>query len=171
MLCRRYLQCCYVLIMLTRCLNLSFMVTLSLIYSTLVCYRGFQDEVHEIVKSCPTERQTLLFSATMGTKVDELIKLSLKRPVRIHITDNKNTNANGTVEVAERLEQEFIRIRSSNEGQPRKAMLLALLTRTFQSRTIVFFDTKADAHRLMIICGLCGIRCAELHVSMLFLLV
>jgi len=123
---------------------------------------GFQEEVHEIVKSCPTERQTLLFSATMGTKVDELIKLSLKRPVRIHITD-KNTNANGTVEVAERLEQEFIRIRSSNEGQPRKAILLALLTRTFQSRTIVFFDTKADAHRLMIICGLCGIRCAELH--------
>ena len=124
--------------------------------------RGFQDEVHEIVKSCPKERQTLLFSATMGTKVDDLIKLSLKRPVRIHITEKKR-NTNGSVEVAERLEQEFIRIRSSNEGTPRQAILLSLLTRTFQSRTIVFFDTKSDAHRLMIICGLCGIRCAELH--------
>lgn len=123
---------------------------------------GFQDEVHEIVKSCPTQRQTLLFSATMGTKVDELVKLSLKRPVRVHITEKNRTTAN-SVEVAERLEQEFVRIRSSHEGTPRKAILLALLTRTFQSRTIVFFDTKADAHQLMIICGLCGIRCAELH--------
>jgi len=42
-------------------------------------------------------------------------------------------------------------------------MLLALLTRTFTDRVIVFFDTKAAAHRLMIVCGLCGIKCAELH--------
>jgi ATP-dependent RNA helicase DDX27 len=27
----------------------------------------------------------------------------------------------------------------------------------------VFFDTKSAAHRLMIVCGLCGIKCAELH--------
>jgi ATP-dependent RNA helicase DDX27 len=33
---------------------------------------GFQDEVHEIIKSCPIERQTMLFSATMNTKVDDL---------------------------------------------------------------------------------------------------
>jgi len=130
---------------------------------------GFQDEVHEIVKSCPSERQTLLFSATMGTKVDELIKLSLKRPVRIHVSNKKGnlTSQSGGgptgVEVASRLEQEFVRVRSGNEGVSREAMLLALLTRTFTARTIVFFDTKADAHRLMIISGLCGIKCAELH--------
>lgn len=129
---------------------------------------GFQDEVHEIVKSCPTERQTMLFSATMSTKVDDLIKLSLKTPVRISATDkSKNTNApstsNNGVEVAPRLEQEFVRIRAGNEGVNREGMLLALLTRTFKTRTIVFFDTKAAAHRLMIISGLCGIKGAELH--------
>ncbi|KAL7531356.1 hypothetical protein ACHAWF_003821 [Thalassiosira exigua] len=42
-------------------------------------------------------------------------------------------------------------------------MLLALLTRTFKSRVIVFFDAKSAAHRLMIVCGLCGIKCGELH--------
>lgn len=129
--------------------------------------RGFQDEVHEIVKSCPIERQTLLFSATMGTNVDELIKLSLKRPVRIHVTGKKISDGSGIntkgVEVANRLEQEFVRVRTGNEGVKREAMLLSLLTRTFKSRVIVFFDTKADAHRLMIIAGLCGIKCAELH--------
>ena len=129
---------------------------------------GFQEEVHELVKACPTERQTMLFSATMSTKVDDLISLSMKRPVRIQATDKTKKNAgesssNNGVEVAPRLEQEFVRIRAGNEGVNREGMLLALLTRTFKSRTIVFFDTKVVAHRLMIICGLCGIKCAELH--------
>jgi len=123
---------------------------------------GFQEEVHEIVKTCPApRRQTLLFSATMNTKVDDLIALSLKKPVRVHITDKKG--ASNTVEVAPRLEQEFIRIRAGNEGINREGMLLALLTRTFPKQTIVFFDTKVVAHRMMILCGLCGIKCTELH--------
>lgn len=122
---------------------------------------GFQDEVNEIVKACPKERrQTMLFSATMNTKVDDLINLSLKRPVRVQITDKKSQKS---VEVAPRLEQEFIRIRSGNEGLNREGILLALLTRTFPHKTIVFFDTKVVAHRMMILCGLCGIKCTELH--------
>jgi len=129
---------------------------------------GFQEEVHELVKACPAERQTMLFSATMSTKVDDLISLSMKRPVRIQATDKTKKNggessSNNGVEVAPRLEQEFVRIRAGNEGVNREGMLLALLTRTFKSRTIVFFDTKVVAHRLMIVCGLCGIKCAELH--------
>lgn len=123
---------------------------------------GFQDEVTEIIKACPAERQTLLFSATMNTKVDDLIQLSMKRPVRIRIS-GKDGKSGKDLEVAPRLEQEFIRIRSGNEGVNREAMLLALLTRTFSTQTIVFFDTKAKAHRMMILCGLCGIKCAELH--------
>jgi len=122
---------------------------------------GFQDEVHELVKACPVERQTLLFSATMTTKVDDLIKLSMKHPVRVKVSDKSKSNTE--VEVAARLEQEFVRVRSGNEGINREGMLLALLTRTFNRRTIVFFDTKVTAHRLMILCGLCGIKCAELH--------
>ena len=124
---------------------------------------GFQDEVQELVKACPIQRQTMLFSATMNTKVDDLIKLSLKRPVRIRVSDKDKKAADKDLEVAPRLEQEFIRIRAGNEGINREGMLLALLTRTFSTQTIVFFDTKAKAHRMMILCGLCGIKCAELH--------
>jgi len=123
---------------------------------------GFQDEVHELIRACPSERQTLLFSATMTTKVDDLVKLSLKRPVRVKVSDKRKSGM-AEVEVAPRLEQEFVRVRSGNEGTNREGMLLALLTRTFTTKTIVFFDTKAAAHRLMILCGLCGIKCAELH--------
>jgi len=125
---------------------------------------GFQDEVNELINACPIDRQTLLFSATMNTKVDDLIKLSLKRPVRIRISGKgSNGSSSKDLEVAPRLEQEFVRVRSGNEGINREAMLIALLTRTFSTQTIVFFDTKAKAHRMMILCGLCGIQCAELH--------
>jgi ATP-dependent RNA helicase DDX27 len=129
---------------------------------------GFSDEIMEIVKSCPIHRQTLLFSATMNTKVDDLIRLSLKNPVRVRISDqqhnNISTSSNDTnIEVAPRLEQEFIRIRASNEGINREGILLALLTRTYKTQVICFFDTKVTAHRIMIMAGLCGIRCAELH--------
>ena len=124
---------------------------------------GFQDEIQELITACPLERQTLLFSATMGVKVDDLIKLSLKRPVRIRASDRLGGSADNNLEVASRLVQEFIRIRSGNEGINREAILLALLTRTFSSSTIVFTETKAKAHRLMILCGLCGLKCVELH--------
>lgn len=40
---------------------------------------GFQEEVAELVKSCPVGRQTLLFSATMNTKVDDLASLALNK--------------------------------------------------------------------------------------------
>jgi ATP-dependent RNA helicase DDX27 len=131
---------------------------------------GFQDEVHEIIRHCPTERQTMLFSATMNTKVDDLAKLSLKRPVRVRAAATSDKSAASgaglkgkDVELAPRLEQEFVRVRSGNEGVNREGMLLALLMRTFATQTIVFFDTKVEAHRMMIICGLCGIKCTELH--------
>jgi len=136
---------------------------------------GFQDEIMELVRECPPQRrQTLLFSATMNTQVDDLIRLSLKSPVRVRISSHHHhhhhheagpsSGSKNSLEVAPRLEQEFVRVQSGNErGVNRQAMLLALLTRTFRKQVIVFFDTKATAHRLMILCGLCGIPCAELH--------
>jgi ATP-dependent RNA helicase DDX27 len=44
---------------------------------------GFTEEVQELVKMCPKGRQTMLFSATMTSKVDQLAKLSLNRPARL----------------------------------------------------------------------------------------
>ncbi|KAA3488949.1 DEAD-box ATP-dependent RNA helicase 28 [Gossypium australe] len=44
---------------------------------------GFSAEIHELVRLCPKRRQTMLFSATMTEEVDELVKLSLTRPLRL----------------------------------------------------------------------------------------
>ena len=57
--------------------------------------------------------------------------------------------------VAAGLEQEFIRLRPKREGD-REAVLVALCTRTFKTRTIVFFGSKKDAHRARLIFGLAG---------------
>eukprot|EP00611_Tribonema_gayanum_P019524 TRINITY_DN3398_c0_g1_i1.p1 TRINITY_DN3398_c0_g1~~TRINITY_DN3398_c0_g1_i1.p1 ORF type:complete len:426 (-),score=147.73 TRINITY_DN3398_c0_g1_i1:22-1248(-) len=45
----------------------------------------------------------------------------------------------------------------------REAILLSLLSRTFTEKTIVFYDTKAQAHRALLVLGLAGLKAAELH--------
>eukprot|EP01138_Halocafeteria_seosinensis_P013188 gb/GECG01013469.1/.p1 GENE.gb/GECG01013469.1/~~gb/GECG01013469.1/.p1 ORF type:complete len:948 (+),score=205.36 gb/GECG01013469.1/:1-2844(+) len=115
---------------------------------------GFQEEVKELVEYCPTNRQTLLFSATMTDKVDDLAKLSLKNPVRV--------TADPLYDMAKTLTQEFIRIRKSKE-KDREAILLSLLSRSFKSNVIVFCSQKRTAHRLLLILGLSGFNARELH--------
>lgn len=130
---------------------------------------GFQAELTEIIKSCPRTRQTLLFSATMTDNVDRLIQLSLNKPVRLFIDPTRS--------VAHNLTQEFIRIRGHiGEGTQqsrqiidpatllqREAIILALCSRTYRSRTILFFPSKAECHRMKILFGLHGLNAVELH--------
>lgn len=115
---------------------------------------GFADELTEIVKSCPKSRQTMLFSATMTDSVDELVRLSLDKPVRLFV-DPKRTTARGLV-------QEFVRVRAGKEAE-RPALLVALCRRTFKSNVIIFLRSKKLAHQMRIVFGLLGMKCEELH--------
>ena len=115
---------------------------------------GFHDELTEIINACPTSRQTMLFSATMTDSVDELVKMSLNKPVRLFV-DPKRSTARGLV-------QEFVRVRSGKESD-RSALLVALCKRTFKSGVIVFVRSKKLAHQLRIVFGLLGLSCEELH--------
>ncbi|GJJ09682.1 hypothetical protein Clacol_003906 [Clathrus columnatus] len=115
---------------------------------------GFADELGEIVKSCPPSRQTMLFSATMTDSVDDLVRMSLNKPVRLFV-DPKKTTARGLV-------QEFVRVRAGREDD-RAAILVALCKRTFKERVIIFFRSKKLAHQMRIVFGLLGMKCEELH--------
>jgi len=44
---------------------------------------GFKDEIQEVINYSNSERQTLLFSATLNRDVKKLINLALKAPIRI----------------------------------------------------------------------------------------
>ncbi|BEJ17488.1 hypothetical protein CspHIS471_0608890 [Cutaneotrichosporon sp. HIS471] len=113
---------------------------------------GFTDELEEIVRQCPRGRQTMLFSATMDDSVDELVKLSLDKPVRVFVDKERNTAAG--------LTQEFVRIRDDDLRSP---ALLTLCRRTVRERCIIFFRSKALAHQMRVVFGLCGLKAAELH--------
>ena len=116
---------------------------------------GFAAEVEQLVKECPRQRQTLLFSATMTAKVDALAQLALNKPVRVRVDTS--------FEVAPRLDQEFVRVRGGGSDEHRHAILLALVARTFKQRTLVFCNTKVDAHRVRLVFELSGVKAVELH--------
>ena len=118
---------------------------------------GFADELNEIISHIPRSRQTMLFSATMTDSVDQLIRLSLNRPVRLMI-DNKNSTVTTLI-------QEFVRIRPQREHL-RLAMLVELCRNVYRTRTIIFFRSKQLAHRVRILFGLLNLKAAELHGSL-----
>lgn len=50
---------------------------------------GFNDDIMKIISFLPTNRQTMLFSATMPGKIRELAKKILKQPAEINISISK----------------------------------------------------------------------------------
>ena len=50
---------------------------------------GFYDDIIKIIKTLPDERQSLMFSATMATKIRQLAKQILKTPVEISVAISK----------------------------------------------------------------------------------
>ncbi|KAI5712828.1 hypothetical protein M8J75_011509 [Diaphorina citri] len=114
----------------------------------------FASQMKEIIRLCSRTRQTMLFSATMTDAVNDLVSVSLTRPVRVFVDNNH--------EVALNLRQEFVRIRKDTHLD-RKALLAALVCRTFKDHTMIFVPTKREAHEMHILLGLLGIKAGELH--------
>jgi len=115
---------------------------------------GFADELNEIVTTLPKRRQTMLFSATMNSSVDQLIRVGMTKPVRILADPQKKS--------VETLAHEFVRLRPGREAK-RMGYLVHLCKFVFTERVIVFFREKRHIHRTRIIFGLLGLSCAELH--------
>ncbi|MBK5191101.1 MAG: DEAD/DEAH box helicase, partial [Methanosarcinales archaeon] len=66
-----------------RTLNLSRVNTLVLDEADRMLDMGFIDDVKKIVRECPLERQTLLFSATISADVARLARKYMKEPVKV----------------------------------------------------------------------------------------
>ena len=94
---------------------------------------GFEQEITDIVKVLPSDRQTVLFSATQTRKIEDLAKLSLQNPLYIGVDD---MNPQATVES---LEQGFVFIKASY-----KIILLFTLHRKQkykQKKIMIFFSS------------------------------
>eukprot|EP00842_Homolaphlyctis_polyrhiza_P002344 jgi/Hompol1/310/HPOL_002765-RA len=93
---------------------------------------GFEEEMHKIISLLPTERQTMLFSATQTTKVEDLARVSLNRaPLYINVDEHKD------VATAEGLEQGYVVCPS----EQRFLLLFTFLKKNLKKKVIVFFSS------------------------------
>ncbi|RKP19239.1 ATP-dependent RNA helicase HAS1 [Rozella allomycis CSF55] len=93
---------------------------------------GFEQEMKQILNILPKERQTMLFSATQTTKVEDLARLSLKRaPLYINVDENKEAATN------DKLEQGYVVCPS----EQRFLLLFTFLKKNLKKKVIVFFSS------------------------------
>lgn len=111
---------------------------------------GFAPVVKEILNQVPAERQTMLFSATMGREVSELTARYLKNPIRVEVAPE------GTP--SELVEQEVHIV--PKEGKPD---LLSTVLYDNHGTVLVFSRTRHGAKRIARNVREMGHTAAELH--------
>ncbi|KAK6526297.1 ATP-dependent RNA helicase ddx18 [Orbilia ellipsospora] len=94
---------------------------------------GFEDEMRQIIKILPKEnRQSMLFSATQTTKVEDLARISLRPgPLYINVDHRKEHST------VEGLEQGYVVC----EADKRFLLLFSFLKRNLKKKVIVFFSS------------------------------
>jgi ATP-dependent RNA helicase DDX18/HAS1 len=94
---------------------------------------GFEDEMRQIVKVLPKEdRQTMLFSATQTTKVEDLARISLRPgPLYINVDHQKEHST------VAGLEQGYVIC----DSDKRFLLLFSFLKRNLKKKIIVFFSS------------------------------
>lgn len=115
---------------------------------------GFLDDIKEIFTFLPSERQTLLFSATMPVAIRNLAKTILKEPEFVTITKSDVTNKNitQTFYVVDERERDDALIRLFDYKNPKKS--------------IIFCRTKKDVDRLSTFLISQGFMAKSLHGDM-----
>ena len=97
---------------------------------------GFIRDIRKIVAKLPTERQTLLFSATMPQDIAELAKQILKNPASVSVTPVSST--------VERIAQRVIHVDRGAKLQ----QLIEILRTEDVNRVLVFSRTKHGADKV-----------------------
>lgn len=94
---------------------------------------GFEDEMRQIVKILPKdERQSMLFSATQTTKVEDLARISLRPgPLYVNVDHQKEHST------VEGLEQGYVVC----DSDKRFLLLFSFLKRNLKKKIIVFFSS------------------------------
>ncbi|WP_428623522.1 DEAD/DEAH box helicase [Sedimenticola sp.] len=116
---------------------------------------GFIDDVERIAAALPTERQTLLFSATLEGEVNNVAKRLLRDPQRIQIAGVKSNH--------DSIEQH---IHQADDIRHKHALLSYHLDSAEVSQAVIFTATKRSADDLAKQLSEKGHRSAALHGDM-----
>ena len=98
---------------------------------------GFIEDIDFISKSIPQQRQTLLFSATLDGKIENVIRRMLKDPVRIDLSNEKLAPT--------QIKQELY---IADSPQHKARILRHLLSNENMYKAIIFSATKINADKL-----------------------
>ena len=89
---------------------------------------GFFDDIMQIVKQLPESRQTLMFSATMPPKIQQLAQAILKNPAEVKLAVSRPT---------EKIDQSAYVC-----YDPQKTPILKYLLKTFHSKRVIVFSAS-----------------------------
>ncbi|QIZ76489.1 DEAD/DEAH box helicase [Ferrimonas lipolytica] len=98
---------------------------------------GFIDDIDDIVAKLPSERQSLLFSATLSKKVRALAKNAVDHPVEISIAAAQASKPN--------IEQWLTTV----DKDKKSALLSHLIQTTPWQQALIFIETKHGAAKLV----------------------
>ncbi|MHC3995166.1 DEAD/DEAH box helicase [Thiomicrolovo sp. ZZH C-3] len=115
---------------------------------------GFLDDINTIFDFLPTDRQTLLFSATMPKPIKALAERILVNPAFVSITQEETTNKD--------IAQQYYVI----EENERDDAIIRLLDAEELEKTIVFCRTKREVDRLSNVLSSVGYNANGLHGDM-----
>jgi len=111
---------------------------------------GFSDDIMFIINNLPKTRQTLLFSATMPSKIRTLAKTILVNPVEVTIAVNKP---------AEKIVQEAFIVHETQKIP----LVLHLLEEKKQAMVLIFCSSKLSVKQLTKELKNKGINAGEIH--------
>jgi ATP-dependent RNA helicase RhlE len=112
---------------------------------------GFIHDVRKVVSSLPTQRQTLLFSATMPQDIQDLAASILTDPVHVEVTPQATT--------VEKIIQSMFFV----EKKDKRALLEYILEDSSMTRVLVFTRTKHGANKLAQQLEWVGVRADAIH--------
>ncbi|MDK9693140.1 MAG: DEAD/DEAH box helicase [Sulfurimonas sp.] len=115
---------------------------------------GFLDDINEIFSYLPSNRQTLLFSATMPKPIKLLAERILDNPEFVSITKGETTNTD--------IDQEYYVIDESE----RDDAIIRLMDAEKSTKSIVFCRTKSEVDRLANVLSSAGYLANGLHGDM-----
>ena len=94
--------------------------------------QGFEQDMHQIIKFLPKERQTILFSATQTRKVEDLARLSIRgTPVYVGVHDDS------TAATVAGLQQGYVMCPAEKRFQ----LLYTFLKKNKKKKIMVFFSS------------------------------
>lgn len=117
-------------------INLDYIEILVLDEADLMLDMGFIDDVKKIERLCPNDKQTLLFSATMPNKVEQLANTILKSPERIEVSP--------TALASKLISQVLYYVPKRNKIE----LCLYLLRNTIKGNILIFRRTKFGVNKL-----------------------